>query len=60
MKKCYYEVQWFNNGCWSLNNRFKTLEEAQEHVKSYINTIQKDLRIIYKVEQEIESIKYNK
>lgn len=60
MKKCYYEVQWFNNGLWCFNNRFKTLEEAQEHANSYVTSIKKDLRIVYKEEHEIESIKYNK
>lgn len=60
MKKCYYEVQWFNKGCWCFNSKFNTLEEAQEHVNSYINTIQKDLRIVYKEEHKIETFKYNK
>lgn len=50
----YYEVQWNNNGVWQFNNRFNTLERAREHVEGYINTIKKDLRIVYKQEQVIE------
>lgn len=60
MKKEYYELQWYDEGCWRLRNRFETLQEAQEWMKSDTNTIRKDLKIIHVTIQDVEILKYDK
>lgn len=49
----YYEIQWEDKyECWHFNNMFKTLEEAQNHIKR--NSSDYKRRIVKKTEEIIK------